>query len=136
MITLMSAIGLGLIFTYFATQNTNTVTISLGNLIWTGILLYVVILGTLLLGFLVASLLSLINEATSALTISGKDHQLKKNENLVDELKNKNHDFELENTHLKGELRKANIDTMKEKVAHTKEGVRNFFGRMRHSISS
>lgn len=136
MITLILALGLGLIFTFFATQNTTGVTIALGNLLWTGIPLYVVVLGTLLIGFLIASFLSLINEATSALTISGKDHQLKKNENIVEELKSKINQLELENTHLRGELKKANIDAVKEKVAHTKEGVRNFFGRMRHSISS
>ena len=54
----------------------------------------------------------------------------------MEDLKNKIHDLELENTHLRGELRKANIDTVKEKVAHTIEAAKNFLGRISHSISS
>jgi len=84
--------------------------------------LYVVILGTLLIGFLVASLVALINEASSVLVISVKDHQLKKNENIVEELKSKINQLELENAHLKAALRKVNIETVKEKVAYIKEG--------------
>ncbi|HEV2339216.1 MAG TPA: lipopolysaccharide assembly protein LapA domain-containing protein [Patescibacteria group bacterium] len=82
---------------YFATQNTGTVTLYFASYVWTGIPLYLVILGALVTGLVFAWVFHLLFLISSTLTISGKNHALKalKQENL--ELTKKVHQLELEN---------------------------------------
>jgi cell division protein FtsB len=64
--------------------------------------LYLVILGSLLVGFLVAGVISSINSMFSAFKIMGKDNAISSSHKEVESLKEKNHQLELEIARLKG----------------------------------
>ena len=64
--------------------------------------LYLVILGSLLVGFLIAGVLSSANSIFSAFKIMGKDTTISNSQKEIDSLKETIHDLELENAKLKG----------------------------------
>jgi len=92
-------VGLGL--AYFATQNTNLTSLYFGSYIVSNIPLYLVIIGTLLLGLLLAWIFSLVNSLTSKITLHGKENKIKEEERTIAELTKEIHQLELENTRLK-----------------------------------
>lgn len=63
--------------------------------------LYLVILGSLLIGFLIAGVVSSVNSMFSAFKIMGKNSTISSSQKEVESLKVKIHDLELENTELK-----------------------------------
>jgi uncharacterized protein HemY len=98
---LVLLIGLGI--AYFATQNTAGVNITLANNTFEGVSLYLIVLGSLLLGIFMSWLISLVDSVSSFLNMHGKDTAIKDSEKYIQTLKQKNHDLELENARLKGE---------------------------------
>ncbi|MDO8658169.1 MAG: lipopolysaccharide assembly protein LapA domain-containing protein [Candidatus Levybacteria bacterium] len=86
---------------FFATQNTQTISITLANYPLTGIPLYLIVLGSLLLGFLVSWIISLVNVISSALKIHGKESTIKNANKQISELTRKVNQLELENESLK-----------------------------------
>lgn len=93
----------GLFLAYFATQNTQGVSISLNEYSLINIPLYVLVIGSLLLGLVISSFFSLLNWVSSFLTLRGKDSQIKETSKVIEELKVQIHDLELENATLKGD---------------------------------
>jgi putative membrane protein len=93
--------GIGVAF--FATQNTQTISITLANYPLTGIPTYLIVLCSLLLGFLVSWIISFVDVISSALKIHGKESTIKKANKQIAELTKKVHQLELENERLKGE---------------------------------
>lgn len=63
--------------------------------------LYLVILGSLLLGFLIAGVLSSITSMFSAFKIMGKDNTINSSQKEIESLKEKIHQLELEKAQLK-----------------------------------
>jgi hypothetical protein len=63
--------------------------------------LYLVILGSLLFGFLIAGVLSSINSMFSAFKIMGKNNTINSSQKEIESLKEKIHQLELENVELK-----------------------------------
>jgi len=63
--------------------------------------LYLVILGSLLVGFLIAGVLSSINSMFSAFKIMGKNNVINSSQKEIDNLKEKINQLELEITELK-----------------------------------
>lgn len=88
---------------FFATQNTQTVSITLANYFLRGVPLYLIVLGSLLLGFIVSWLISLVDVVSSAFKNHGKDSALKEAHKQVAELTKRVHQLELENERLKVE---------------------------------
>ncbi len=88
---------------YFATQNTQTASITLANYSYSGIPLYLIALGSLLVGFVVSWLISLVDGVSSYFRIHGKDSALKDAHKEVAELTKRVHQIELENERLRAE---------------------------------
>lgn len=103
MFTLIVLVVFGIGVAFFATQNTQTISITLANYPMTGIPLYFIVLGSLLLGFVVSWITNLINVISSALKIHGKESTIKDANKQISELTKRVHQLELENERLKAE---------------------------------
>lgn len=104
----------GLVFAYLATQNTGRVDLSLSGYVL-NIPIYLVALGSLLIGFLISSIFSIIDGISAFFTIQGKDSKIKNTQNTVGQLEERIHNLELENAQLKGEKR-AEHPTIGDKI--------------------
>ncbi len=98
---LLIVFGLGV--AYFATENTATVHILLGNYLLQGIPMYIVVVGSILLGVFISWLVSFVNNFSSYFAIHGKEAALKKSHEEITNLQQEKHDLQLELAHLKGE---------------------------------
>ena len=97
---LLIIFGLGV--AYFATQNTGNVHILLGNYLITGIPLYILVIGSMLLGVFISWLLSLVNAFSVLFTLHRRDASLKNSEKEITLLEEKNHKLEMEIARLTG----------------------------------
>jgi len=106
MLSMLFAIIFGLAIGYFATQNTAPVTIQLGELRFDNVPLYLVTLGSLVLGFFIAWLFYLGRTVSSTFSIYGKDHSLNRNEDTERlkqaHLEHRIRQLEAENARIKG----------------------------------
>ena len=93
--------GIGVAF--FATQNTQAISITLANYPLTGIPLYLIVLVSLLLGFVVSWIISFVDVIASALKMHGKENMIKNANKQISELTKRVHQLELENERLKAE---------------------------------
>lgn len=98
---LIIIVALGAIIAFFATQNTSPVSVVLLGYLIT-VPLYVVVIGSLLLGFIVSWVFSLFDSISSFLKIRGKETKIKKDQKEIDGLKKRVSDLELENANLRG----------------------------------
>jgi len=103
MFALIVLVVFGIGVAFFATQNTQTISITLGNYSLTRVPLYLIVLVSLLLGFVVSWVISLVDVISSALKIHGKENTIKDSNKQISELTKKVHQLELENERLKGE---------------------------------
>jgi uncharacterized integral membrane protein len=102
MSVLLIVVLFGLGFAYLATQNTMGVNINLWQYTFTNIPLYIVALGSLLLGLFISWLVSLIDNLTNAISLRSREHKIHQSERTVQSLESKLRDLEIENAHLKG----------------------------------
>jgi uncharacterized integral membrane protein len=103
MLVLLIAVISGLAIGYFATQNTTPVTIRFNDYLWEDIPLYLVMLGSLLVGLFMAWILYFARSVSSRLTIYGKDHAVKKAQDTVVDLERRVQELEVENARLKND---------------------------------
>jgi uncharacterized membrane protein YciS (DUF1049 family) len=103
MFALIILVVFGIGVAFFATQNTQAISITLANYPLTGVPLYLIVLGSLLLGFVVSWVISLADVISSALKIHGKENTIKDDKKQISELTKKVHQLELENERLKAE---------------------------------
>lgn len=94
-------IGIGVAF--FATQNTQTIAINLSSYHFAGIPLYLIVLGSLLLGFVISWIISFVDVISQALKIHRKESTIKGANKLIADLTKRVHQLELENERLKAE---------------------------------
>jgi len=106
MLVLVLVILFGVAFSYFATQNTGTTTIYIGKFSFQ-LAMYLVVLGSMAVSFLIAGLIYLLRSLSSSLTISEKENELKNAKKELAESTKQLHKLELENTKLKA---KAGIE--------------------------
>lgn len=113
---------------YFATQNTGNVHILIGNYLFRDIPLYVIVVGSLLIGIFVSWLISLVDSFSSFFILHGKDHEIKRMQKIINTLQEKNHDLEVENTHLqlKGSLENSS-EEVEERPSFSR-GIREAIG--------
>ncbi|MCL4339230.1 lipopolysaccharide assembly protein LapA domain-containing protein [Patescibacteria group bacterium] len=95
MIVLLVTIVFGLGFAYFATQNTLSVTIHISNFTFYGIPLYLVILGSLLVGIILATIIHIIDSLTNFLILRKKENTLKELKKTIAQLIKRVHQLEL-----------------------------------------
>lgn len=86
---------------YLAQNNLTEVTLHLGTYVFSGIPLFYIIIGSLLIGLGFSYIIQLINSFFTALTMHGKDSKIKQDKNEIADLTKKNHELELEIEKLK-----------------------------------
>jgi uncharacterized integral membrane protein len=101
MLVLLIAVIFGLAFGYFATQNTAPVTIRIADFALEGVPLYLVAVGSLLLGLFIAWILYVARSVSSTVTIYRKNHAMRRAEHTAADLEQRVHDLEVENERLK-----------------------------------
>lgn len=104
MLSLIITVVFGLVIAYFATQNTQPVSISFMQYRLTGIPMYVIVLVALILGTFVSWLISMVGSISSFLTIHGKNKKISESKQAATDLTKRVHQLELENERLKTEL--------------------------------
>ena len=97
---------LAIIFGYFSTQNTQTITITLANYTFQNIPLYLAIGVTLLLGISLSWFISLIDSFSTAMKIRGKENTIKDAKKTIQELTKQINTLEIDNAELKGKVEK------------------------------
>jgi uncharacterized integral membrane protein len=101
MLALLIAVVFGLAVGYFATQNITPVTIRLAEYAIEEVPLYVVIVGSMLVGLLIAWILYIARSVSSTITIYGKDSEVKKARQAAADLEHRVQELEVENARLK-----------------------------------
>ncbi|OGK15460.1 hypothetical protein A2862_01575 [Candidatus Roizmanbacteria bacterium RIFCSPHIGHO2_01_FULL_38_41] len=99
--TLILVVLSGILAALFATQNTDPVSIIVASYTLNDIPMYLIVLGSLLLGLLLSSIISLVNSISSSFTLHGKDAKIKETKKTLVELTKQIHQLELENARLK-----------------------------------
>lgn len=101
MLTLITLVLFGILAALFATQNTDTASVMFGTYALKGVPMYLVVLGSVLVGLVLSSLISFVNSIAASLTIHGKDVKIKETKSTVVDLTKRIHLLELENERLK-----------------------------------
>lgn len=101
MLALLLLIIFGLGVAYFATQNTGLVHILLGGYLMKDIPLYVIVVGSLLLGIFISWLVSMVDTFSTFFTLHGKDSEIKRIQKELQHLQHENQILEEENNRLK-----------------------------------
>jgi putative membrane protein len=109
MLYIILILVIGLVITFFAAQNSALTTVSVANYTFEQIPLYVVIILSLLVGFFISWLLSLVGFISSSLTIFGKDRKINETTKTIEDLKNKIHQLEIENAQLNERSKSASL---------------------------
>lgn len=103
MVTLIIAVIFGLVFSFFAIQNSVLVPLSFLGYRFTQIPLYVVILSSLFMGLFIAFLISLVRDLSALLLLRQKDSKIRQTNQTISQLTKRIHDLEIENAKIKGE---------------------------------
>lgn len=101
MLVLVVAILYGFVFAYFATQNTLQVTLTLGNFVFTGVPLYLIALGSLLMGTLLALVINLIESVPTNLALRDNETRIIDANQTIENQTKRIHALEMENLQLK-----------------------------------
>ncbi len=96
----------GIIAAVFATQNTGTVSVTVLQYTLHNIPLYLLVAGSLLVGLLLSSMVSLVTSISTSFRMHGKDVKIKESKKTSADLAKRNHELELEVATLK---ERANI---------------------------
>jgi len=100
MASLILTIIFGLIIAYFATLNTSSVSLYLPNYTISSLPLYIVVVGAMLIGLLLAWIISIANNISTGFTIRGKENKIRDYKKEIADLTKRIHQLELENTKL------------------------------------
>jgi uncharacterized integral membrane protein len=98
---LLLAVIFGGVLGYFATQNTTPVTIQFPRYVIEGVPLYLVVLGSALAGLFMAWIFHIARSVSTAVTIYGKDHAVRRARRANEDLEQRVHDLEVENERLR-----------------------------------
>ena len=98
MLSILFSALLGLAIGYFALQNATPVSIQLGELVFSDVPVYLIAVGSLILGIFIASIFYVARTASS---VYGRYHHPTTDHKTVMALERRIHDLEIENTRLK-----------------------------------
>lgn len=101
MLILILLLVIGSILVYISKFNFTPVDLNLGAYIFSDIPLFYVIVGSLLTGLVLSYLVYLFRVISAAMTIRGKNMEIKKDKDEILELTRRVHQLELENEKLK-----------------------------------
>jgi putative membrane protein len=101
MLILILLLIVGSVLVYISRYNFMPVTLNLGMYVLADIPLFYVIIGSVLVGLLVAYILYLIDAIIASFELKGKDKEIRKTRTEVLELTKRVHQLELENERLK-----------------------------------
>jgi uncharacterized integral membrane protein len=101
MLALLIAVIFGAAVGYFATQNTIPVTIHLADYALEEVPLYLVVVGSLLIGLFIAWIIYLARSVSSTITIHGKNTEVRRARQDVVELERRVQELEVENARLR-----------------------------------
>ena len=101
---------LAIVFGYFATQNTEPISLTLASYKIEQIPLYIALGITLLVGLFFSWFIGLFDSFASAMKIRGKEHIIKDDKKNIRELTRKINQLEIENAKLTGELKRESKD--------------------------
>lgn len=110
---------------FFATQNLGTTAIMIVGYSYTDIPIYVVVLGSMLIGIVVSWILYLTNAVSSLVTLRGKNTEIKGALQTVDELKRENDNLRTEN---------AKLQSKKEPLIRDEQSNEPMSSRIKHSL--
>ena len=135
MLSLLILFVFGLCVAYFGTQNTNAVDLNLANYFVGKVPLYVIVIGSMLLGIFLSWLISMADTLSSMLRMHGKETELKNAYKTIESLKNDNNGLLLKNAALKDEQKepyaqKENNENPQEYMTHP-----SIFSRLKQSVS-
>jgi uncharacterized integral membrane protein len=99
--TLVLLVLFGMLAAFFAMQNTTPASINIVSYTLKDIPMYLIVLGSLLIGLLSSLIIGLVNSIGSSFMIHGKDVKIKEGKKTVADLTKQIHQLELENTKLK-----------------------------------
>ena len=100
MLILILSLLIGSILVYISKYNFQPVSLNLGFTIFSGIPLFYIIVGSLLVGLALSYLISLIQSISTSFILHGKDVEIKKNKGEVLELTKRVHQLEIKNEKL------------------------------------
>jgi len=99
--TLILLVLFGIIAGIFAAQNTGHASIIVASYPLKDIPMYLIVLGSLLMGLLLSSVMSLVSYIKSSFMLHGKDVKIRETKRTVGDLTKQIHQLELENAKLK-----------------------------------
>lgn len=100
MLTLIIFLVVGSLIAYLAISNSMLVTLRFGPYVFSGIPLFYIIIGSLLIGLGFSYLIALNRSISTGFTIRGKDNKIKQTTSEIADLTKKIHQLELENNRL------------------------------------
>lgn len=118
MLGLIVLVIFGLGMAYFATQNTMPTIVYIANYRLANIPMYLIVIGSLLLGMFISWIVSIADSFSSNLTIHGKDSTIKAADRTIDELQEEKHELEVENARLR-EKEKAERPSLAHRLKHS-----------------
>lgn len=129
MSTLIVIVLFGLGFAFLATQNTGVSTFNLLGYTWS-LPMYLIVFGSLLIGFFISWIVSSINTLGTWFSLHGKDSKIRESKHTVGQLESKIRELELENAKLEGRDEAPQREVIVEKPV-TENRISNFFDRFR-----
>lgn len=136
MSVLIILIIFGLGMAYFATQNTGLIHLTVANYSTYGIPLYVVIIGSMLLGIFTSWLISIVNALTASVRMRKINNQIRNADRTIDELMKKNAELAKENSLLRNEIKDIPTEEEKEHLAEEEPTSRpHIFRQAKHVLA-
>jgi putative membrane protein len=111
-LSLIVILLVGSLVAFFATQNTQTTTVTLANYPLTDVPIYMIVLISLVLGIGVSWFLSLFGSISSFFTLKNKETKIKAGNREITALTKRIHTLELENERLKAEYEERDPKSM------------------------
>jgi|1186.fasta_scaffold253395_2 uncharacterized integral membrane protein len=110
MLALLIAVIFGAAVGYFATQNTMPVTIRLADYAIEEVPIYLVVVGSLLIGLFIAWIIHVARSVSSSITIRGKNTEVRRARQDVADLEHRVQELEVENARLRTRYATADYD--------------------------
>ncbi|HTM10614.1 MAG TPA: lipopolysaccharide assembly protein LapA domain-containing protein [Verrucomicrobiae bacterium] len=101
MLALLIAVIFGAAVGYFATQNTMPVTLQFADYAIEEVPIYLVVIGSLVIGIFIAWIIHLTRSVSSTITIRGKNNEVRRARQDAAELEQRVRDLEVENARLR-----------------------------------
>jgi lipopolysaccharide assembly protein A len=110
MFSFIFLIVLALGFGYFATQNTQNVSVNFAGETLSHLPMYIVLVVTLFIGFILSWFNNLFDTIIAFVTISGNEKKIKEGKGTINDLTKRINQLEIENAKLLGRLDKEEAD--------------------------